>query len=105
MNIAPIDPAFLTEAPMEYVDKQHITKTPGVCGGRACIAGHRIRVQDIVVLHEMRKLSPQEIVAEYPDDVREILVPVAQVDSKIEAVGVAILFGRRDPTARLKRIQ
>src|SRR5206468_96942 len=48
------------------VVKQHITKTPGVCGGRACIAGHRIRVQDIVVLHEMRGMSPKEIVGEYP---------------------------------------
>ncbi len=51
---------------MEFVDKRHIAKTPGLCGGRACIAGHRIRVQDIVVLYEMREMSPGEIVAEYP---------------------------------------
>jgi uncharacterized protein (DUF433 family) len=49
---------------MEYVDKPHITKTPGVCGGRACIAGHRIRVQDIVVWHEMRGYSVAQIAAE-----------------------------------------
>jgi uncharacterized protein (DUF433 family) len=30
----------------------HISKTPGVCGGKACIAGTRIRVMDIVVLHQ-----------------------------------------------------
>lgn len=46
--------------------KQHITKTPGVCGGRPCIAGHRIRVQDIVVLYDMHGLSPKQIVDEYP---------------------------------------
>jgi uncharacterized protein (DUF433 family) len=46
---------------MENVIAQHITKTPGVCGGRACIAGHRIRVQDIVVWHEKRCYSPDEI--------------------------------------------
>jgi uncharacterized protein (DUF433 family) len=51
---------------MDYVDKPHITKTPGVCGGRACIAGHRIRVMDIVVWHEMRGMSPKEIAAELP---------------------------------------
>lgn len=51
---------------MENVIMQHITKTPGVCGGRPCIAGHRIRVQDIVVLHEMHGLSPKEIIDEYP---------------------------------------
>jgi len=40
--------------------------SPGICGGRPCIAGHRIRVQDIVVMHEMRGMSPKEILAEYP---------------------------------------
>ena len=45
---------------------QHISKTPGVCGGRACITGHRIRVMDIVLLHEMRGLSPSEVVHQYP---------------------------------------
>ena len=45
---------------------QHITKTPGVCGGRACIAGHRIRVMDIVVWHEKRGYCPEEIVEMFP---------------------------------------
>lgn len=52
---------------MENVIAQHITKTPGVCGGRPCIAGHRIRVQDIVVLYEKHELSPSEILNEYPN--------------------------------------
>ena len=51
---------------MTDVIRQHISKTPGVCGGRACIAGHRIRVMDIVVLHEKRGLCPEEIVYQYP---------------------------------------
>lgn len=46
--------------------KQHITKTPGVCGGRACIAGHRIRVMDIVVWYEMRGYRPEQIVDLFP---------------------------------------
>jgi uncharacterized protein (DUF433 family) len=45
---------------------EHISKTPGVCGGRACIAGHRIRVADIVVWHERRGYAPDEIVAMFP---------------------------------------
>lgn len=44
----------------------HIVKTPGICGGRACIAGHRIRVADIVVWHEKRGYCPEEIVAMFP---------------------------------------
>jgi uncharacterized protein (DUF433 family) len=51
---------------MENVISQHITKTPGICGGRACIAGHRIRVQDIVVLHELHGMSAKEILEQYP---------------------------------------
>jgi uncharacterized protein (DUF433 family) len=37
---------------MSNIIAPHITKTPGVCGGRACIAGSRIRVMDVVVLYE-----------------------------------------------------
>jgi uncharacterized protein (DUF433 family) len=51
---------------MEDVIRQHITRTEGVCGGRPCIAGHRIRVMDVVVLHDRRGLSPEEIVYQYP---------------------------------------
>ncbi|MEM8637447.1 MAG: DUF433 domain-containing protein [Cyanobacteria bacterium P01_G01_bin.54] len=45
---------------------EHIQITPGVCGGKPRIAGHRIRVQDVVIWHEEMGLSPQEIVAEHP---------------------------------------
>lgn len=51
---------------MDNPISQHITKTPGICGGRACIAGHRIRVLDIVVWHEKRGRCPEEIVEMFP---------------------------------------
>jgi uncharacterized protein (DUF433 family) len=51
---------------MLAVIREHIEVTPDVCGGRPRIAGHRIRVMDIVVLHEQRGLSPDEIVTAYP---------------------------------------
>lgn len=41
----------------------HITKTPGVCGGRPCIEGTRVRVVDVVALHEAG-LSVEQIVGE-----------------------------------------
>lgn len=44
----------------------HIEITPGVCGGKPRIAGHRIRVEDIVIWHEQMGMSPDEIVSEYP---------------------------------------
>ena len=45
---------------------RHITKTPGICGGRACIAGHRIRVADIVNWHLKRGYCPDEVVDMFP---------------------------------------
>ena len=45
---------------------QHIEVTPGVCGGQPRIAGHRIKVQDIVIWHERMAMSPDEIVYNYP---------------------------------------
>ena len=51
---------------MENILAQHITKTPGVCGGRACIAGHRIRVMDIVVWHERRGYTATQVVEMFP---------------------------------------
>jgi len=44
----------------------HIEITPGTCGGKPRIAGHRIRVEDIVVWHERMGDSPDEIVSRFP---------------------------------------
>jgi uncharacterized protein (DUF433 family) len=46
--------------------KQHIASTPDVCGGKPCIAGTRIRVQDIYVWHELQGQSPDQITHEFP---------------------------------------
>ncbi len=52
--------------PKTSVISEHIEITPGVCGGKPRIAGHRIRVEDIVIWHEKMGLSPDEIVSQYP---------------------------------------
>jgi uncharacterized protein (DUF433 family) len=51
---------------MEPTIIQHIEKNPGVCGGKACVKGTRIRVQDIYVWHELQNRSPEEIVTDFP---------------------------------------
>ena len=48
------------------IERSHITQTPGVCGGNPCIAGSRIRVQDIFVWHERQGQSPDEIATRFP---------------------------------------
>jgi uncharacterized protein (DUF433 family) len=51
---------------MAPVSTEHIEITPGVCGGKPRIAGHRITVQDVVIWHERMGMNPGEIVATYP---------------------------------------
>lgn len=43
-----------------------IASQPGVCGGKPCIAGTRIRVQDVFVWHELQGQSADEIVSRFP---------------------------------------
>jgi uncharacterized protein (DUF433 family) len=43
----------------------HIEITPGVCGGKPRIAGHRITVQNVAIWHDRLGWSPDEIAAEY----------------------------------------
>ena len=47
------------------VVQEHIKSTPGTYGGKPRIAGHRIRVQDVVAWYEHLNMSPDEIVYHY----------------------------------------
>ena len=48
------------------VIREHIVSTPDTCGGKPRIAGSRIRVKDIVIMHERQGMRPEEIVSEFP---------------------------------------
>jgi uncharacterized protein (DUF433 family) len=50
---------------MRKAETCHIEKRPGVCGGKPCVAGTRIRVQDIYVWHEIEGQTPDEIVSRH----------------------------------------
>ena len=50
---------------MLEVAVQHIEITPGICGGKPRIAGHRITVQNIAIWHEKMGRSVDEIATEY----------------------------------------
>ena len=43
-----------------------IESQPSVCGGKPCVAGTRIRVQDVFVWHELQGQSADEIVSRFP---------------------------------------
>jgi len=52
-------------ATAEQIIYPHITRDPEVCGGRACVAGTRVRVLDVVAAHRTG-LGPEQILREYP---------------------------------------
>ncbi len=45
---------------------ERIVSNPDVCGGKPCIAGSRIRVQDVYIWHEIQGLTADEIVSRFP---------------------------------------
>lgn len=71
----------------------HIEVTLGICGGKPRIAGHRIRVQDVVVWYDRMRLSADEIISRYPQlslsDVYAALAYYhdnrAEIDGQMEA--------------------
>ena len=74
-------------------DRVRIVSTPGICGGRPRIDGHRIQVEDIAIWHERMGMSPDEIVSEYPSiSLAEVHAALAyyyenreRIDADIEA--------------------
>jgi uncharacterized protein (DUF433 family) len=57
-------PAEATAEPPE--DRVRIVSTPGTCGRRPRIDGHRITVEDVAIWHERMGMSPDEIVSSHP---------------------------------------
>ena len=56
---------------------QHIETTPGICGGKPRVAGHRITVQQIVIWHDRMGKSADEIAAEYDLDLSDVYAALA----------------------------
>ncbi|MFO0896844.1 MAG: DUF433 domain-containing protein [Pirellulales bacterium] len=72
------------------IEKRHIEITPGVCGGRPRVAGHRVRVQDIVVWTEQGQ-SADEIVANIPSiTLSDVYAALAYYHDNREAVDRAV---------------
>ncbi len=52
-----------SEADTTQTEYAHIVHTPGLLGGEARIAGHRIRARDVMVARDRGGLTPEEIAA------------------------------------------
>ena len=54
-----------------------IESKPGVCGGKPCIAGRRIRVYDVYIYADVQKMSVDEIVADFDLSPQEVHAALA----------------------------
>jgi uncharacterized protein (DUF433 family) len=50
----------------EILETPQIVRTPGVCGGKPRIDGHRIKVEHVAICYERMGMSPDEIVSHHP---------------------------------------
>lgn len=87
------NPTTLPPEGVVPVIREHVVVTPGTCGGKPRIAGTRIQVKHVAILHEREGRSPAEIVDDYPHltlaDVHAALAYYhdhrAAIDAEIEA--------------------
>ncbi len=84
---APIPPA---------ADRVRIVATPGTCGGRPRIDGHRIKVEDVAIWHERMAMSPDEIVSAHPSlTLSEVHAALAYYYENRDQIDADILEGQR----------
>ncbi|MBI5215517.1 MAG: DUF433 domain-containing protein [Ignavibacteriae bacterium] len=55
----------------------HIETTPGICGGKPRIAGHRITVENIVIWHDRLRMTADEIADDYNISLSDIYAAMA----------------------------
>lgn len=67
LNLSLVDKAQMIESLTKNLSKRAkgITKTPGVCGGEACIAGTRIAVWLLVEAQQLG-ISEAQLLQDYP---------------------------------------
>jgi uncharacterized protein (DUF433 family) len=60
------DPPQIQTPGAEAEGQPRIVSTPGTCGGKPRIDGHRIKVEDVAIWYERMGMSPDEIVSNWP---------------------------------------
>src|SRR5213593_4802841 len=77
-------------------DRVRVVSTPGICGGRPRVDGHRITVEDVAIWHERMGMSPDEIVSEYPTiTLSDVHAALAYYYEHREPIDAAIEEGKR----------
>src|SRR5437868_10779258 len=77
------------------VIREHIVSTPGTCGGKPRIAGSRIQVKHLAIMHERQGMSPEEIVSEFPHlTLADVYAALAYYHDHREAIDAEITADR-----------
>jgi len=76
----------MTDKQIYNVTAAHITKTPGVCGGKPCVAGRRIRVQDVYIWYELMAMSDDDIAQEYDLTLAQIHAALTYAFENLEQI-------------------
>lgn len=83
------------DAAAPAVSREHVVSTPGVCGGRPRIAGSRIQVKHLAIMHERQGMSASEIVAEFPHlTLADVYAALAYYHDHREALNAEIAADR-----------
>jgi uncharacterized protein (DUF433 family) len=76
---------------------QHIETRPDIAGGKPCISGHRITVQNIVIWHEWMGQSADKIATEYNLSLADVYAALAyyhdhrtEIDESIKESGAFV---------------
>jgi uncharacterized protein (DUF433 family) len=77
------------------VIREHIVSTPDTCGGKPRIAGSRIQVKHLAIMHQRQGMSPEEIIAEFPHlTLADIYAALAYYHDHREAMNAEIAADR-----------
>lgn len=86
-------PVETTEWPAE---RAHIVSTPDTCGGKPRVAGSRIQVKHLAIMHEQQKMSPEDIVSEFPHlTLADVYAALAYYHDHREAINAEIAADER----------
>ena len=77
------------------VIREHIVSTPDTCGGKPRIAGSRIQVKHLAIMHERQGMTPEEIVSEFPHlTLADVYAALAYYHDHREAMNAEIAADR-----------
>ncbi len=85
----------MTETIAYNVTTAHITRTSGIRGGKPCIAGTGIKVQNIYIWHEHTGMNADEIAAAYNLTLAQVYAALTYAFEHLDEIRADIEEGDR----------